>query len=213
MKLCHSPAATAAVFNDPNLVSAAGLVPVMALAEKAGAAPVGGCLANRADRQGCQRRVEGVLAGRWHGRRGGQCLVGTRSDRVQPDSGHRDDRQFTTGPGKQISPRYSPVSPIHPERLAPLTTRPQRPNQRNPTENPANQAGRSDTTKSAEHKQEIKNTKLNDHRDPIGASRLKNLHPGDTKVARYALQSTSVARGARSSPDLQVGLRGLSSTW
>ncbi len=38
MKLCHSPAATSAVFDDPNLVSAAGLVPVMALAEKAGLA-------------------------------------------------------------------------------------------------------------------------------------------------------------------------------
>jgi hypothetical protein len=32
MQLCHTPRATSAVFDDPNLVSAAGLVPVLALA-------------------------------------------------------------------------------------------------------------------------------------------------------------------------------------
>ena len=36
MKLSHTLAATSAVFDDPNLVSSAGLVPVLALADKAG---------------------------------------------------------------------------------------------------------------------------------------------------------------------------------
>jgi hypothetical protein len=36
MQLCHSSAATSAVFDDPNLVSCAGLVPVLALARSAG---------------------------------------------------------------------------------------------------------------------------------------------------------------------------------
>jgi len=36
MQLCHTPRATCAVFDDPNLVSACGLVPVLALAESAG---------------------------------------------------------------------------------------------------------------------------------------------------------------------------------
>jgi hypothetical protein len=36
MKLSHTRAATSAVFDDPNLVSSAGLVPVLALAEEAG---------------------------------------------------------------------------------------------------------------------------------------------------------------------------------
>ena len=36
MQLCHTPRATSAVFDDPNLVSSAGLVPVLALAESAG---------------------------------------------------------------------------------------------------------------------------------------------------------------------------------
>src|SRR4051794_36471652 len=38
MQLCHTPGATSAVFDDPNLVSAAGLVPVVALARSAGLA-------------------------------------------------------------------------------------------------------------------------------------------------------------------------------
>ena len=42
MKLSHSRAATLAVFDDPNLVSAAGLVPVLALAEAAGLARLAG---------------------------------------------------------------------------------------------------------------------------------------------------------------------------
>jgi hypothetical protein len=36
MKLCHSVKATSSRFDDPNLIGAAGLVPVMALAERAG---------------------------------------------------------------------------------------------------------------------------------------------------------------------------------
>ena len=36
MQLCHTPRATSAVFDDPNLVSSAGLVPVLALARSAG---------------------------------------------------------------------------------------------------------------------------------------------------------------------------------
>ena len=36
MQLCHTSAATSAVFDDPNLVSSAGLVPVLALARTAG---------------------------------------------------------------------------------------------------------------------------------------------------------------------------------
>ncbi len=36
MQLCHTPRATSAVFDDPNLVSSAGLIPVLALARSAG---------------------------------------------------------------------------------------------------------------------------------------------------------------------------------
>ncbi|MFA6299873.1 MAG: IS1380 family transposase [Nocardioides sp.] len=36
MQLCHTPRATSAVFDDPNLVSSAGLVPVVSLARSAG---------------------------------------------------------------------------------------------------------------------------------------------------------------------------------
>ena len=36
MRLSHGPARTRATFDDPNLVSRAGLVPVMALAERCG---------------------------------------------------------------------------------------------------------------------------------------------------------------------------------
>ena len=36
MQLCHTSAATSAVFDDPNLVSSAGLVPVLAMARSAG---------------------------------------------------------------------------------------------------------------------------------------------------------------------------------
>src|SRR5215210_7833267 len=36
MQPCHTPRATSAVFDDPNLVSSAGLVPVLALARSSG---------------------------------------------------------------------------------------------------------------------------------------------------------------------------------
>src|SRR6478752_4746564 len=36
MQLCHTPRASSAVFDDPNLVSSAGLVSVLALARSAG---------------------------------------------------------------------------------------------------------------------------------------------------------------------------------
>ncbi len=36
MQLCHTPRATSALFDDPNLVSSAGLVPVLTLAQSAG---------------------------------------------------------------------------------------------------------------------------------------------------------------------------------
>ena len=36
MQLCHTSRATTAVFDDPNLVSSAGLVPVLRLARSAG---------------------------------------------------------------------------------------------------------------------------------------------------------------------------------
>ena len=42
MRLSHTLAATSAVFDDPNLVSAAGLVPAMALAQRAGLADLAG---------------------------------------------------------------------------------------------------------------------------------------------------------------------------
>ena len=41
MQLCHTPRATAAVFDDPNLVSSVGLVPVLTLARSAGLHQVG----------------------------------------------------------------------------------------------------------------------------------------------------------------------------
>ena len=38
MQFKHAPAAVSAVFDDPNLVSAAGLVPMLRLAQQAGLA-------------------------------------------------------------------------------------------------------------------------------------------------------------------------------
>ena len=61
MKLLHSLARTRASFDDPHLVSHAGLVPVMALAERAGlpdlvaehVRPAGGCGVNAHLKVGC----------------------------------------------------------------------------------------------------------------------------------------------------------------
>ena len=69
MQLSHSPARTRLVFDDPNLVSHAGLVPVMALAARAGlhdlaaehVRPGGDCGANPGPKIGCL--VAGTAAG------------------------------------------------------------------------------------------------------------------------------------------------------
>ena len=44
MKLSHSAAAVSAVFDDPNLVGSAGLVPLLRLAERCGLSEAAGCL-------------------------------------------------------------------------------------------------------------------------------------------------------------------------
>ena len=69
MRLLHSLARTRASFDDPNLVSHAGLVPVMALAQRAGltdlvaehVTPGGGCGVNAHLKVGCL--VAGMAAG------------------------------------------------------------------------------------------------------------------------------------------------------
>jgi DDE family transposase len=69
VKLSHSPGRTRASFDDPNLVSHGGLVPVMALAERAGlpallaehVRPGGGCGVNADLKVGCL--VAGMAAG------------------------------------------------------------------------------------------------------------------------------------------------------
>ena len=69
MRLSHSPGRTRASFDDPHLVSHGGLVPVMALAERAGlpgllaehVRPGGGCGVNAAAKVGCL--VAGMAAG------------------------------------------------------------------------------------------------------------------------------------------------------
>jgi hypothetical protein len=69
VKLLHTAARTGAAFDDPHLVSHAGLVPVMALADRAGlhdlaaehVRPGGGCGANPELKAGCL--VAGTAAG------------------------------------------------------------------------------------------------------------------------------------------------------
>jgi hypothetical protein len=69
VRLSHVPARTCAVFDDPNLVSHSGLVPVMALAEGAGlpellaehVRPGGECGVNAPLKVGCL--VAGMAAG------------------------------------------------------------------------------------------------------------------------------------------------------
>ena len=57
MRLLHDLAKIHATFDDPNLVSRAGLVPVMALAQRAGlAALAGGACADRPPVRGERRR-------------------------------------------------------------------------------------------------------------------------------------------------------------
>ena len=55
MRLLHGLARTHASFDDPNLVSRAGLVPVMALAQRAGLAELVAAHAGRAGRAGSTR--------------------------------------------------------------------------------------------------------------------------------------------------------------
>jgi hypothetical protein len=69
--LLHELAKIHASFDDPNLVSRAGLVPVMALAEQAGLAGLAGECAARLSVRG-ERAPEGGLPGRRDDRRGGQ---------------------------------------------------------------------------------------------------------------------------------------------
>src|SRR3954454_5070461 len=67
VQLSHTSKSTSVVFDDPNLVGAAGLVPVMRLAARAGLAELSDRLLSvPTDRR--QRGGEGVLAGRRHGR-------------------------------------------------------------------------------------------------------------------------------------------------
>jgi hypothetical protein len=68
----HSLAKTHASFDDPDLVSRAGLVPVMALAGRAGLAGLVRGARPAGRRMRGQRAPEGAVPGRGHGCRGGQ---------------------------------------------------------------------------------------------------------------------------------------------
>ena len=61
-----------ATFDDPNLVSRAGLVPVMALAQRAGLADLVGEHVRIGRRCGVNAAAEGALPGGRDDRRGGQ---------------------------------------------------------------------------------------------------------------------------------------------
>ena len=63
MRLSHTAPVAAARFDEPNLVSAAGVVPVMRLAAAAGLGDLAGRLVTVADRQGRERGREGHGAG------------------------------------------------------------------------------------------------------------------------------------------------------
>ena len=69
MRLSHTLARTSVAFDDPNLVSAAGLVPVLALADRAGLRRLADEHLSVPTDKGAQRRVEGGLAGGGDGRR------------------------------------------------------------------------------------------------------------------------------------------------
>ena len=56
MRLSHDPPEISACFGDPNLVSRAGLVPVMGLAERAGLAPLVRDYVHITAKAGCLRR-------------------------------------------------------------------------------------------------------------------------------------------------------------
>ena len=72
MRLLHGLAKTHATFDDPNLVSQAGLVPVMALAQRAGLADLVAEHVRIGRRVRGERAPEGALPGRRDDRRGGQ---------------------------------------------------------------------------------------------------------------------------------------------
>ena len=72
MRLLHDPAKTHASFDDPNLVSRAGLVPVMALAQRCGLADLAAEHVRIGRPAGVNAGSEGGLPGRGDGRRGGQ---------------------------------------------------------------------------------------------------------------------------------------------
>ena len=63
---------THASFDDPNLVSRAGLVPVMALAQRCGLADLAGEHVTIASPAGVNPDLKIPVPGRGHGRRGGQ---------------------------------------------------------------------------------------------------------------------------------------------
>ena len=72
MRLLHSLARTHASFDDPNLVSQAGLVPVMALAQRAGLAELAAEHVRPGGRCGVNAPLKIAVPGRRDGRRGGQ---------------------------------------------------------------------------------------------------------------------------------------------
>ena len=65
MQVLHAPAALTAVFDDPNLVSCAGLAPVVALGARAGLAELTGTHVDVPGEQGAnpQLKVPGLVAG------------------------------------------------------------------------------------------------------------------------------------------------------
>jgi hypothetical protein len=72
VRLLHELAKIHASFDDPNLVSRAGLVPVLALAERAGLPGLAGEGVRPGHRCGVNPDLEGALPGRRDDRRGGQ---------------------------------------------------------------------------------------------------------------------------------------------
>ena len=71
MKLSHTLTATTAVFDDPNLVSAGGLVPVLALADSAGLRQLADEHLSVPSDKGANSGLKVALAGRRDGRRCG----------------------------------------------------------------------------------------------------------------------------------------------
>ena len=72
MRLLHSLAKTHASFDDPNLVSHAGLVPVMALAERAGLGDLVAEHVRPGGECGVNAHLKIGVPGRGDGGRGGQ---------------------------------------------------------------------------------------------------------------------------------------------